>query len=118
MSGRPVIAVEWNEVMQSGESNERRRYQRFGVDWMVHEIRPGRSSYRVVDFGAGGVKLDKPLQHPVGTLLVLMFELHDPLKSFVAPARVLEPDASKAESRLEFLMPQYHLSRELAEKIN
>ena len=104
--------------MQSGELNERRRYERFGVDWTVHEIRPGRSSYRVVDFGAGGVKLDKPIEHPAGTLLVLMFELQEPLKSFVAPARVLESEASKTESRLEFLMPQYHLSRELTEKIN
>ena len=47
-----------------------------------------------------------------------MFELQEPLKSFVAPARVLESEALKAESRLEFLMPQYHLSRELTEKIN
>ena len=104
--------------MQDGESNERRRYQRFGVDWTIHEIRPGRSSYRVVDFGAGGIKLDKPIGHPAGTLLVLMFELEEPLKSFVAPARVLRPDGPKADSRLEFLMPQYHLSRELTEKIN
>ena len=53
MAGCPVIVLEWSEVMQSGELNERRRYERFGVDWTVHEIRPGRSSYRVVDFGAG-----------------------------------------------------------------
>ena len=58
--------------MQSGELNERRRYERFGVDWTVHEIRPGRSSHRVADLG-GGVKLDKPIEHPAGTLLVLMF---------------------------------------------
>ena len=88
--------------MQSGELNERRRYERFGVDWTVHEIRPGRSSYRVVDFGAGGVKLDKPIEHPAGTLLVLMFELQEPLKSFVAPARVLESRPLKPSHGLSF----------------
>lgn len=104
--------------MQGEESNERRRYQRFGVDWTVHEIRPGRSSYRVMDFGAGGVRLDQALEHPAGTLLVLMFEPKSPLRSFVAPARVLESGGDTSVTRLEFLMPQYHLSRELTEKIN
>ena len=103
--------------MQGEELNERRRYQRFGVDWTVHEIRPGRSSYRVTDFGAGGVRLDQPVEHPAGTLLVLMFEPKAPLRSFVAPARVLQ-SGSETATRLEFLMPQYHLSRELTEKIN
>lgn len=104
--------------MQGEELNERRRYERFGVDWTVHEIRPGRSRYRVTDFGAGGVRLDQDVEHPAGTLLVLMFEPEAPLRSFVAPARVLESGTAGTASRLEFLMPQYHLSRELSEKIN
>ena len=104
--------------MQGEKGNERRRFERFGVDWTVHEIRPGRSSYRVTDFGAGGVRLDKTLEHPVGTLLVLMFEPRAPLRSFVAPARVLATNPDGSNTRLEFLMPQYHLSRELVETIN
>ena len=104
--------------MQDEELNERRRYERFGVDWAVHEIRPGRSRYRVTDFGAGGVRLEQNVEHPAGTLLVLMFEPKAPLRSFVAPARVLQPGTAGTATRLEFLMPQYHLSRELAEKIN
>ena len=104
--------------MQGEKGNERRRFERYGVDWVVHELRPGRTSYRVLDFGAGGIKIDSDLKHPEGTLLVLMFELRDPLCSFVAPARVLANLDGVDSSRLEFLMPQYHLSRVLSEKIN
>ena len=104
--------------MQGDNGGERRRFERFGVDWTVHELRPGRTSYKVLDFGAGGIRVDTELKHPDGTLLVLMFDLSDPLRSFVAPARVLSRNDGHESSRLEFLMPQYHLSRVLSEKIN
>ena len=104
--------------MQGDNGSERRRFERYGVDWTVHEIRPGRTSYKVLDFGAGGIRIDSNLEHPEGTLLVLMFELREPLSSFVAPARVLAKSDALESSRLEFLMPQYHLSRVLSEKIN